>query len=106
MPAQARLTDMAQVPADAHGCPACPHPAVGPSIAGSPNILVNGLPALRVGASGVHIACCDGNTWAPSKGSGTVLFNSIPAVRQGDTTSHCGGVGQVITGSPTVQTGG
>jgi uncharacterized Zn-binding protein involved in type VI secretion len=106
MPPQSRLTDMANVPADAHGCPLCPHPATGPAIAGSPNVLVNSLPALRVGDRGVHIACCDGNTWAPTKGSSSVLINNIPAVRLGDTTGHCGGVGQMIGGSPTVMTGG
>ena len=32
MPGQCRLGDKSNVPADAHGCPACPHPAVGPAI--------------------------------------------------------------------------
>lgn len=106
MPPQAKVGDLGNVPADVHGCPACPHPAVGPAIAGSPNVLVNNLPALRIGDRGLHVLCCDGNTWAPIKGSATVLINNIPAVRLGDTTGHCGGVGQVITGSPNVITGG
>jgi uncharacterized Zn-binding protein involved in type VI secretion len=49
MPPQARVGDASMVPADAHGCPACPHPAVGPAISGSPNVLTNGLPSVRVG---------------------------------------------------------
>ena len=51
-PGQARLGDKSQVPADAHGCPACPHPAVGPAIAGSPDVMVNGpSPSLRISVS-------------------------------------------------------
>src|SRR5437868_465556 len=32
MPAAARMGDSAQVDQDAHGCPACPHPGVGPIV--------------------------------------------------------------------------
>lgn len=106
MPPQARLTDMAKVPADAHGCPACPHTCVGPAIAGSPNVMVNSLPALRLGDPGIHAACCGPNLWATAAGSATVFINSIKAVRQNDKTSHCGGSGQMIMGSANVMTGG
>ena len=41
MPAAARLGDKAQVDQDAHGCPACPHPGVGPIVAASTDVLVN-----------------------------------------------------------------
>ena len=53
MPAQGRLGDKSQVPADAHGCPACAHPAIGPAIIGAPTVLVNNRPALRVGDVGI-----------------------------------------------------
>ena len=69
MPPQGRVGDNALVPADAHGCPACPHPATGPATAGSPNVLVNGMPALRLGDPGVHAACCGPNSWVAAKGS-------------------------------------
>ncbi|MFN7143831.1 MAG: PAAR domain-containing protein [Myxococcota bacterium] len=94
------------MPADAHGCPACPHPCTGPAVAGSPNVLVNGMPAVRVGDSGTHAACCGPNTWVATKGSGTVFINNIPAHRLGDMNTHCGGVGNLIVGSPNVIVGG
>ncbi len=106
MPFQSRLGDKSFVPADAHGCPACPHPCTGPAIAGSPNVLVNGKPALRVGDPGTHAACCGPNTWVAAKGSGTVLINSIPAHRLGDMDTHCGGVGNMIEASSNVTVGG
>ncbi len=106
MPPQGRVSDNAMVPADAHGCPACPHPATGPATSGSPDVMVNGLPALRVGDPGVHAACCGPNQWKAAKGSGTVFINDKPAHRLGDMTQHCGGVGNLIVGSPTVIVGG
>jgi len=106
MPPQCRLGDMSQVPADAHGCPACPHPAVGPAIMGSPNVLVNNRPATRVNDIGIHAVCCGPNMWVARTGSATVLINSQPAHRMGDMDQHCGGVGRMIQGSPNVITGG
>ncbi len=106
MPPQCRLGDKSQVPADAHGCPACPHPAVGPAVMGSPTVMVNGRPALRVGDNGLHAACCGPNSWVASAGSGTVLINGMPAHRLGDMDTHCGGVGQMIEGSTDVMIGG
>ncbi|MDQ3335398.1 MAG: hypothetical protein M4D80_09555 [Myxococcota bacterium] len=94
------------VPADAHGCPACPHPCVGPAIIGSPDVMVNNRPALRVDDTGMHAACCGPNTWTATKGSGTVFINNKAAHRVGDTDRHCGGVGQMIEGSPNVISGG
>src|SRR3954462_8133703 len=105
-PAQGRLGDRAKPPADAHGCPACPHPAVGPAITGSPTVVVDGQPALRVTDLGIHTACCGPNTWLAKMGSPTVLIDGLPAHRKGDMTQHCGGPGQLIEGSGTVNTGG
>ena len=106
MPPQGRLGDKSQAEADAHGCPACPHPVAGPAIQGSPNVLVNNMPALRVGDPGTHTPCCGPNTWTAAAGSGTVLINNMPAHRMGDQDAHCGGVGKLIEGSPDVITGG
>ena len=106
MPAQGRLGDLSQVPADAHGCPACPHPCIGPAITGSPNTMVNGRPALRVGDKGIHAACCGPNTWTAQAGSGTVFINNKAAHRKGDADTHCGGSGQLKQGSPNVIVGG
>ena len=106
MPPAFRLSDLAKVSGDAHGCPACPHTAVGPSIIGSPNVNINNLPAVRVGDMGMHAVCCGPNMWQCVAGSGTVFINQIPAVRKDDQTQHCGGVGQTINGSPNVNIGG
>lgn len=106
MPPQCRLGDKSSVAADAHGCPACPHPCIGPVIVGSPDVNVNMRPATRVGDKGVHAACCGPNTWEATKGSGTVFINNKAAHRLADQDKHCGGMGQMIEGSPNVMTGG
>lgn len=106
MPPQSRVTDNAFVPADAHGCPACPHPCTGPGQNGSPDVIVNGLQALRIGDPGKHAACCGPNSWVVASGSSSVFFNGIPAARLGDTTTHCGGVGSLVMGSHNVIVGG
>ena len=97
---------MSQVPADAHGCPACPHPCIGPAIAGSPDVKCNSMPALRVGDPGMHAACCGPNTWTAQEGSGTVFINNKKAHRMGDADKHCGGSGKLITSSTSVVTCG
>lgn len=101
-----RLGDKAQISLDAHGCPACPHPGVGPAIAGSPDVNVNRRPAIRYGDPGIHMACCGTNTWSAAQGSQTVFINHQPAVRIGDQTRHCGGMGAIIEGSQNVIIGG
>ena len=107
MPPAGRVGDNAVAPVDANGCPACPHPAVtGPATVGSPDVLVNGMMALRVGDSGMHAACCGPNQWTAAAGSSSVFINNMPAHRLGDTTTHCGGVGNLILGSANVLIGG
>src|ERR1043165_3331418 len=105
MPGQGRLGDKASVQLDAHGCPACPHPGVGPAIQGSPDVNVNKRPALRVDDPGLHAACCGPNTWNAKKGSQTVFINGKSAHRMGDQTKHCGGNGTLIEGSSNVIVG-
>jgi uncharacterized Zn-binding protein involved in type VI secretion len=102
---QGRLGDKAHVPLDVHGCPACPHPGIGPAVQGSPDVNVNRRPALRVDDRGVHAACCQTNTWTATKGSLTVFINGKGAHRMGDQTRHCGGMGQLVEGSPNVIVG-
>lgn len=105
MPPQGRLGDRSMTPADAHGCPACPHPAIGPAVCGSPDVFVNGKPALRVGDQGIHTACCGPNTWEALMGSFTVMINGKGAYRLGDMAKHCGGIGALLEGSPDVMVG-
>jgi len=106
VPPQGRVSDNGKVDSDAHGCPACPHVAVGPCIVGSPNVFVNSLPAARDGDTGIHAACCGPNMWTATAGSGTVFINDKAAHRKDDAQSHCGGSGKLIAGSPDVITGG
>ena len=90
MPGQGRLGDKSETDADAHVCPACPHVATGPAVQGSPDVIVNYKPALRVGDMGIHAACCGPNTWTAAEGCETVLINHKPAHRMGDMDQHCG----------------
>ncbi|MFT3698830.1 MAG: PAAR domain-containing protein [Kofleriaceae bacterium] len=106
MPAQGRLGDKARAPLCAHGCPACPHPVIGPGVSGSTNVLVNSKPALRVDDKGIHAACCGPNQWRATQGSETVFINGRAAHRVGDATQHCGGRGFLVEGSPNVIVGG
>jgi len=106
MPPQARLGDNAKVPADAHGCPGCPHMCIGPARNGSTDVLVNNRPAVRVTDNGVHAGCCGPNTWVATKGSTTVIINGLKAHRKTDMTTHCGGIGKTIVGSDNVIVGG
>ena len=105
-PAQCHTGHKSMCPADAHGCPGCPHPVVGPAVSGSPDVFVNGMPAFRVGDTGVHTACCGPNTWEAKKGSSSVQINGKKAHRMGDMDKHCGGSGNMIEGSANVFTGG
>jgi uncharacterized Zn-binding protein involved in type VI secretion len=68
VPEASRLGDKAKNQLDAHGCPACPHPTIGPAIAGSPNVLTNGRPAIRLQDPRIHAACCDRHISLPSIG--------------------------------------
>ena len=106
MPEAGRLGDLSEVKSDAHGCPGCPHPGVGPAIIGSPDVFINNMPALRVTDTGMHAACCGPNTWVAQKGSATVSINNLDAHRKGDADTHCGGNGELITGSSDVLIGG
>lgn len=102
MPEAGRVGDIAWVPADSHGNSCCAHSAQGPAVAGSPNILINGKQALRVGDPGIHSFCCGSNSWRAEQGAPGVFFNDIPAHRVRDATTHCGGGGVLINGSANV----
>ena len=92
MPAAARLLDPTN------------HP--GAVMQGSPNVLINGLPAARVTDQHVCALPPLAGPHPPSTistGSATVLINNLPAARQLDTVG-CGAT--ISGGSPTVQIGG
>jgi uncharacterized Zn-binding protein involved in type VI secretion len=96
----ARMGGIAQCPPHGHGCPACPHPTMGPIISGSKNVFIDSMPAARVGDSGVHTlaACCGANTFVITTGDPNVLIDGKPAARVGDQTQHCGeGIGKIVS---------
>lgn len=106
MPGQGRLGDKSSIESDSHGCPACAHACIGPSVSGSPDVNVNGRAALRVGDAGVHDGCCGENSWVAQAGSGSVFINRRAAHRLDDPDAHCGGTGRLVEGSRDVFVGG
>ena len=95
MPPAARLLDPT-----AHGTPLSPGP-------GSPNVLIGGMPAWRVGSDTMVCPLADpkphGGAPVPV-GSSTVFINGMPAARMGDqipeTTPNT-----IAMGEPTVLIG-
>nr|WP_233140381.1 PAAR domain-containing protein [Acetobacter sp. DsW_063] len=77
----------------------CPIHVGGPILQGSPNVLIGGLPAARMG----DMAQCITPSDPAAIGAATVLINGRPAVRMGDATGH-GGL--ISAGCPTVLIGG
>ena len=98
----ARLSDLAFISGDAHGCCICPHICTGPVIDASNNVFINSLGAARVGDPGIHAVCCGPNTFKCAEGSNNVFVNGKALVRKDDKTEHCGGDGKIITGSANV----
>lgn len=99
MPAAARLTDFHQCPIITPGLPPIPHvggPIIGP---GMPTVLIQGLPAARVG----DCLVCVGPPDSIVKGSSTVFIGGMPAARVGDTTAHGG---EIVLGACNVIIGG
>ena len=68
---------------------------------GSPDVLINFKPALRVTDPGVHAAGCGPNMWQANRGSATVLIDNLSAFRLGDVSHHRQfAPGNLIEGSP------
>ena len=82
MPMATRLGDVCT----GHGC----FPPR-PSVAGSPNVLVNNIPIVRVGDMYAPHGCptCPPHPAPLAAGSSTVLVNNMPAGRMGDAVG-CG----------------
>lgn len=99
MPAAARLTDFHECPMETPAPVPIPHvggPVLGP---GEPTVLIDGLPAARVGDSLV----CVGPPDTIVSGSATVMIGGVPAARVGDSTAHGG---QIVEGALNVIIGG
>jgi len=81
-----------------HQCPMCtgtvPHVG-GPVVQGSPNVLIGGKPAARMG----DMCTCVGPPDVIVQGNPTVLINGVPIATVGSMTAH-GGI--IISGDSTV----
>lgn len=93
MSSQGRLGDQAFCAADGHGCPACPHPVVGPATSGSGDVWVNGLSALRDGDPGIHAACCGPNQWSAAGGGSECLHQREKSLSDGRSHLSLWGLG-------------
>lgn len=96
MPPAARVTDITS-----HGTPLSPG-------TGSPDVLIEGLPAWRV----TDFHSCPLSTGpvphvggSVTMGSTSVLVNGIPAARMGDTIVESGPPNTIVTGSQSVLIG-
>lgn len=99
MPPAARLSDYHICPMQTPALPPVPHiggPIVGPC---EPTVLIEGVPAAKVGDT----LLCVGPPDSIIKGSSTVMIGGSPAARFGDATAHGG---QITTGAGTVMIGG
>lgn len=97
MPPAARVSDMHTCPmVNPGGAPHVGGPLLPP---GCPTVLIEGMPAARLG----DMATCAGPPDTIVAGSSTVFIGGMPAARLGDATAH-GGL--IIAGSATVQIGG
>ncbi len=96
MPPAARITDMHVCPLVSGTVPHVGGPILPP---GEPTVLIEGLPAARVG----DMATCVGPPDSIATGSATVLIGGMPAARLGDSTTHGG---SIVLGAPTVLIGG
>ena len=98
-PLHATVGDKAFVGACAHGCPACPHPAIGPILTGNPKVKINGRAVACVGDTGKHAACCGPNTFKIISGDPDVKVDGKSVARKNDKTQHCGGIGKIVDAS-------
>ena len=73
-----------------------------PSVSGSTNVFVNGIPAHRMGDAWDIHSTDSSHTGSAIAGSSTVFANGIPLCRIGDAID-CGST--MVTGSPNVFSG-
>lgn len=82
-----------------------PRAVGGVTTCGSPDVHVNGRPALRAGDRGIHAGCPGSGTFLAEGGAPAVFFDGRCAHRRGDAIRHCGGTGAQLDGSPDVTIG-
>jgi len=93
----ARVGSYAMCPADGHGSMACPFKVLGPVMTGNANVLINGLPVACEGDRGRHASCAGPNTFTITGGDPEVLINGKRVATMGSQTTHCGGIGSIIS---------
>ena len=95
MPPAATLTSMHECPQVTVIVPHVGGPVIGP---GAPTVLIEGLPAARVG----DMLVCVGPPDTIASGSATVMIEGQPAAFLGSETAHGG---TIVMGAPTVMIG-
>ena len=93
----ARLLDMHVCPMQTPAVVPIPHVG-GPVVMAAPTVMIEFLPAARVG----DMLVCVGPPDVVAMGSFTVLIGGQPAARLGDLTAHGG---SIVAGSATVMIG-
>lgn len=96
MPLAARVGDMHVCPMVTGTVPHVGGPVLPP---GCPTVLIEGMPAARVG----DMLTCSGPPDSIAAGSSSVMIGGAPAARMGDSTAHGG---SIVLGAPTVLIGG
>ncbi len=95
MPGAARIGDIHSCPMQTPGTPPIPHVG-GPILPpGEPTVLIENMPAAKVG----DLCTCVVPPDAIVAGSSTVFIGGLPAARMGDSTAHGG---TITLGSQTV----
>ena len=92
----AHVGNYSQCPFYTRGCPACPHMPEGPIMSGSPTVLIDGLPAARLGDTGMAGPVCGPAEFVIVEGDPDVIIDGKPAARFGDRTDHSGFAGEVV----------
>ena len=97
-----RICDMHHYPPSG----TCPHAVRGELTNGSSNVIIEGIPAVRVGDN-EDCNCPHSGIGAVSSGSGSVFINGRPAarVKDGTTCYFCFLEGSIVDGAQTVFVG-
>lgn len=96
------ICDKSQCTTYMYDCSVYPNPVHAPTLSGSPDLLINGKPGLRVGNNGIHASCYPADTWQVIEGSPNVSMNGKPSHRLDDEDQHSGEIGRMMEGSPNV----
>ena len=73
-----------------------PSPGIGIFVNGMPDLNIRGKPAVHVGHTGTHAACCGPGLFELATGDPEVLVNGKALGTIGSLTKRCGGQGRIV----------